>query len=181
MAGRPLAEIDDYFHDISTMYSDQGLSLRTISDRLRQIYSINISHQTLARRIQGWGFEKRQNRNIVRDPQLVAFVQQEWRENCSHQEIFRNISIALPHIQITHRQLKTLRQLNNIRYRRNGDISVEEEEAAKAAIQEVLTEHGGAYGRTLAQVALRQEGILVSQYNLRGWQRELDPAGMSGL
>src|ERR1700742_2679207 len=102
MAGRPLAKIDVYFHDISTMYSDQGLSLRTISDRLRQIYSINISHQTLARRIQGWGFEKRQNINIVRDPQLVAFVQQEWRENCNHQEILRNISIALPHIQITH-------------------------------------------------------------------------------
>jgi hypothetical protein len=71
--------------------------------------------------------------------------------------------------------------LNNIRYRRYGDISIEEEESAKAAIEEVLIEHGGAYGRTLAQAALRQEGILVSQYNLRGWQRELDPAGVSGM
>ena len=84
----------------------------------------------------------------------------------------------MPNIEITDRQLRRLRQLNNIRYRRRGDIPIKEEEAAKAAIQEVLTEHGGAYGRDLVQVALRQDGILVSQYNLRSWQRQLDLAGM---
>ena len=86
MNGRPLTPVDEYFYDISTMYSSQGLSLRAISDRLRQLYSINISHQTIARRIEEWGLEKGQSTayDIGRDPQVVAFVQQEWRENCNH-------------------------------------------------------------------------------------------------
>jgi hypothetical protein len=184
MTGRPLRTIDTYFEDIQTMYCDKGLSSRTISANLRDIYGVSISYGTIIRRIEEWGLEKGTTNNqydVVRDPAVVAFVKQEWRDNASHQEILHSISIAMPHVQITDRQLRTLREENKIIYRRRGDIQPDEEEAAKAAIDEVLTEHGGAYGRGLVQVALRRDGILVSQYNLRSWQRELDPGGMCSI
>jgi hypothetical protein len=100
MAGRPITTIDDYFDDINTMYSSQGLSPRVISERLRQIYGITINYSTLARRIQEWGLEKGQVAapyDLVRDQEVAAFVRQEWRQNCSHEEILRNLSIAMPH------------------------------------------------------------------------------------
>jgi len=180
MAGRPFHTTDTYLEDIRTMYSNEGFSTRAISAKIQEKYGVCISYSTINRRVQEWGLIRQQPNasDIIRDPQVVAFVQQEWRENCSHHEILRNISIAMPYIQITDRQLRTLREENRIKYRRRGDILLEEEEVAKEAIQEVLKEHGGAYGRDLVQVALRRDGILVSQYNLRSWQRELDPQGM---
>jgi hypothetical protein len=182
MAGRPPSSIIDiYFADIQTLYCNDGLGFRAIKCKLQERYGVHISHQTIMRRIEDWALEKGQQPpvyHVFRDPQVVAFVKQEWRDNCSHQEILCNISIAMPHIEISDRQLRMLRDENGIRYRRYGDIPLEEEEMAKEAIQEVLKGHGGAYGRHLVQVALRQEGVLVSQYNLRGWQRELDPQGM---
>jgi hypothetical protein len=181
MAGRPSGITNTYFEDIRSMYCDKGLATRAISAKLQDRYGITIGYVTINRRIQEWGLKKGQQPvvyHVFRDPQVVAFVKQEWRENCSHQEILRNISIAMPHIEISDRQLRMLREENGIRYRRHGDIPLEEEEMAKEAIQEVLKGHGGAYGRHLVQVALRRDGVLVSQYNLRSWQRELDPQGM---
>jgi hypothetical protein len=84
----------------------------------------------------------------------------------------------MPYIEITNRQLQTLREREKIMYRRRGDIPPEEQEEAKSAIDAVLTAHGGAYGRRLVQVALRQEGVLVSIRQVQILQRELDPQGI---
>lgn len=180
MAGRPPSNIlDAYFADIQTLYSEEALSPRAIQARLQERYGLSISYQTIARKIQQWGLEKGQIlSDVTRNPEVITFVKQEWLDNCSHQEILTNISRAMPHIEITDRQLRTLREREKIIYRRRGDIPPEEQEEAKAAIEAVLIAHGGAYGRELVQVALRRDGVLVSQLQVRNLQKELDPQGV---
>ena len=180
MAGRPPSNtINAYFAEIDTLYSEQGLSNRDIASTLQLRYGVSISYRTIARKVQEWGLKKGQiQSSVVSDPEVIAFVKQEWRENCSHQEILANISRAMPYIEITDRQLRTLREREKIMYRRRGDIPPEEQEEAKSAIDAVLTAHRGAYGRRLVQVALRQEGVLVSIRQVQILQRELDPQGI---
>ena len=179
MAGRPPAQLDTYFDQINTMYSEQGLSVRHIASTLNDIYSINISHTTVSRKVRQWGLVKGQIPcDVIRNQEVIAFVKQEWKENCTHQEILSNISRAMPHIQITDRQLRELRENEKIMYRRRGDIPPEEQDEAREAIEAVLIVHGGAYGSRLVQVALRQEDVLVSISQVQRVQTELDPEGI---
>ena len=90
MAGRPPSSIIDiYFTDIRTLYCNDGLGFRAIKGKLQERYGVHISHQTIMRRIEDWALEKGQQPpvyHVFRDPQVVAFVKQEWRDNCSHQQ-----------------------------------------------------------------------------------------------
>jgi hypothetical protein len=135
----------------------------------------------LKRQIDQWDLSKY---NIMKDDNLINFVGEEWLNNSTHKEILlaieRTPALNLPHTLIS-RQLKTLRLENGLIYARRDNFSEAEVEQKKQAIITAMKDGGGArLGRGQLMVALRGQGMLISQYTLREMMKEVDPSGVEG-
>jgi hypothetical protein len=135
----------------------------------------------LKRQIDQWDLSKY---NIMKDDNLINFIREEWLNNSIHKEILLAIewtlAFNLPHTLIS-RQLKTLRLENRLIYTQWDSFSKEEVEQKKQAIITAMKDGGRAQlRRSQLMVALRRQGMLISQYTLCEMMKEVDPSGVEG-
>ena len=135
----------------------------------------------LKRQIDQWDLSKY---NITKDDNLINFVGEEWLNNSTHKDILLAIE-RTPALNLlytlTSRQLKTLRLENGLIYARWDNFSKEEVEQKKQAIITAMKDGSRARlekGQLI--VALRRQGMLISQYTLCEMMKEVDPNGVEG-
>jgi hypothetical protein len=137
---------------------------------------------SLKRQIDRWG-DLHLKYTITKDETLIDFVQEEWLNNSTHKEILyaieRTPALNLPYI-LTSRQLKTLRIENGLVYAQRDGFSEQEVEEKQQAIIRVMSNGRARLGRRQLIVALRRQGVLISQYTLSEMMREIDPTGVEG-
>lgn len=180
MAGRPAFDWSPYKEEIKLLHRN-GYTQESIINELAERYpGCHIgSRKSLKNQLNAWGFGKRYK--AIEDPEILDFIREEWLANASHDDILNHLAKTFPDAYIDTHALFRIRKTLNLRYRRRGEVTQEEEDEIREGLISILEEHGGdMYGRDHLLPTLRREGLLVAQHTLRSMLRRIDPTGVSG-
>lgn len=158
--GRPRIDLNPYKDEISTLFH-QYKTTETICQELARRYSIDISYNTLARRLHEW--------DLRRLPSRLPSASHEALYDRVKALVFDNYSDTelLPILQregfqISHDVLKKLRQKLGLRRRTDGPEAqrIQENQITEVLRQEIQDGSIEGYGRGLLHTHLRQKGYV---------------------
>jgi arginine repressor len=158
--GRPRIDLNPYKDEISTLFN-QYKSTETICQELTRRYSIEISYNTLARRLHEWGLRRLPSRlPSASHEALCDRIKSLVYDNLSDQEILP--TLHREGFQIAGITLKRLRQQLGLRRRTDDPEAqrIQENQILEVLRQEIQDGSIEGYGRGLLHTHLRQKGYV---------------------
>lgn len=156
--GRPRIDLNPYKDDISTLFH-QHETTETICQELAQRHSIDISYNTLARRLHEWGLRRLPSK-LIDNEALCDRVRALIYDNYSDSEALSKLHKE--GFQISQKALKTIRQQLGLRRRTDDPEAqrIQEDQITKVLRQEIQDGSIEGYGRGLLHTHLRQKGYV---------------------